>query len=474
MIWLRAFTLVLSLHAPLLAMAASFEDGVIAYDDGDYDKAREIWEKLADRDNAASITNLANLYNKGLGVEKDTDYAFSLYKRAAERNYPQAEFALGFLFEARKDYKNANYWYEKAALQELAIAQNYLGDNYKKGLGVEKNLEKAIYWYKRATSQGFTPAQVNLGLQYSQGKYKDLKKAKQWLILGASSGVLVAQLRLAEIYEASGNIAEATKWYWIVAEQDNPIAQTKLGLIFLNGKGSVRRSYFKAISFLGVAAKKGNLIAQTELGVIFLQGIVVERDIKEGLRLLNAAADKNHVPAFFQLGRFYSENTNNKDYAKKWLNKAVVANYEEANLYLGEFLESQGDLPAAIKSYEAAANKGSQKAIIKLGNIYLGGRKNIEKNPAKAREYLLLVANQGNRVAQYNLGVSWIFESKPQNQNLVEAVKWLLLSASQNLKPAKDLLKNISGNLSLSQIDMAQSAAEKFQANRRQEIIKTN
>lgn len=465
MLWLRIFLLALLLHSAPEAMAANFIAGISAYKNKDYNKAIEIWEDLAERGHVQAMTNLGNLYLKGLGVKLDTATAFYWYKMAAKRNYPQAEFALGLFFAAKKNYKDANYWYGRAAVQEFAAAQNNLGRHYKEGLGVEKNLKESLYWYNRAAAQGFLLAQVNLGLYYLQGKDQDKQKAEQWLILGAAGGSVIAQLKLAELYETRGNIKEATRWYWRAAKQESAAAQAKLGLIFLNGKGRVRRSYFKAISFLGVAAQKGEPSAQTTLGSIYLQGFVVERDIAEGLRLLKKAAAQNYAPAFFQLSKLYSVSKivpADKAAAKEWLNKAIEAGHDKTSIYLGEFLEKQKDLPTAIKAYEAAANRGYQKALIKLGNIYLGGRKGIPRNVSKARTYLLLAANQGNRVAQYNLAVSWTFKSKTQTQNLVEAMKWLLLSASQNLKSAHIMLSKLRPNLTPQQIKQAERAVEKF------------
>ncbi len=41
--------------------------------------------------------------------------------------------------------EKAFYWYQKAAEDEYVYAQNNLGLLYKKGKGIEKNLEKAFY-----------------------------------------------------------------------------------------------------------------------------------------------------------------------------------------------------------------------------------------------------------------------------------------------------------------------------------------
>ena len=53
-------------------------------------------------------------------------------------------------------------WYQKAAEQGHANAQNSLGFCYRNGLGVSKNKIEAIKWYRKAAEQGNINAQKNL------------------------------------------------------------------------------------------------------------------------------------------------------------------------------------------------------------------------------------------------------------------------------------------------------------------------
>lgn len=49
-----------------------------------------------------------------------------------------------------EDYKEAIYWFRKAADQRYANAQNSLGYMYKNGKGVAKDYKKAVYWFRKA------------------------------------------------------------------------------------------------------------------------------------------------------------------------------------------------------------------------------------------------------------------------------------------------------------------------------------
>lgn len=48
-------------------------------------------------------------------------------------------------------------------------AQNYVGEIYDKGLGIEPDYEMAQVWYKKAARQGDSKAQMNLGYLYEKG-----------------------------------------------------------------------------------------------------------------------------------------------------------------------------------------------------------------------------------------------------------------------------------------------------------------
>ena len=53
-----------------------------------------------------------------------------------------------------QDYGKARAYYEKAAAQGDADAQNNLGGLYARGDGVKKDLKKAREWLEKAAAQG--------------------------------------------------------------------------------------------------------------------------------------------------------------------------------------------------------------------------------------------------------------------------------------------------------------------------------
>ncbi len=111
---------------------------------------------------AAIQYELAQVYRKGLNVEKNENIGLGWYKQAAEGNHPKAQTMLGYLYQmgkgVEKDLQLAIEWYERAAAQGEAMALFNLGSLYRKGYGVRENQAKARELYRQAAAKGNQPA----------------------------------------------------------------------------------------------------------------------------------------------------------------------------------------------------------------------------------------------------------------------------------------------------------------------------
>ena len=110
--------LIVPVVAASSAAAGSFEDGVAAYDRGDYPTALKLWRPLAEQGNAVAQTDLGWMYVAGEGLAKDYAEALKWFRLAASRDY-EAQHALGFMYEAGlgapKDLVQAYMWLSLAA-----------------------------------------------------------------------------------------------------------------------------------------------------------------------------------------------------------------------------------------------------------------------------------------------------------------------------------------------------------------------
>ncbi|WP_457611300.1 tetratricopeptide repeat protein [Lutibacter sp.] len=105
-----------------LVYANLFNDGLDAYNNGNYEKAVTLWEKAANQGDSNAQFNLGLIYENGYGV--------------------------------KQNYKEAMKWFRKAANQGVANAQTNLGFMYANGKGVRQDLYKAKKLFKKACDNG--------------------------------------------------------------------------------------------------------------------------------------------------------------------------------------------------------------------------------------------------------------------------------------------------------------------------------
>jgi uncharacterized protein YecT (DUF1311 family) len=90
----------------------------------------------------------------------ESNYALSLYEKAANRGYGMAQNNLGALYATGQgvpqNYPEALKWYRKAADQGIAMAQRNLGALYANGNGVPQDYSQAESWFRKAADQGDT------------------------------------------------------------------------------------------------------------------------------------------------------------------------------------------------------------------------------------------------------------------------------------------------------------------------------
>jgi uncharacterized protein len=71
----------------------------VAYDRADIKQALRIWQQTADGGDAEAMTNVGEIYERGMGVPPDYTIAASWYQKAADKGYSRALFNLGTMYE---------------------------------------------------------------------------------------------------------------------------------------------------------------------------------------------------------------------------------------------------------------------------------------------------------------------------------------------------------------------------------------
>uniref|UniRef100_T1JDJ0 Uncharacterized protein n=1 Tax=Strigamia maritima TaxID=126957 RepID=T1JDJ0_STRMM len=165
--------------------------------------AANLLSQAASYGNTYAMLVLANMYIKGLGVEKDPDKYIELLVKVTEQ--PLVE-------NGRRN-------------KDVATAEHNLGVSYSKGIGVRKDLERAIEWYNLAADHGFAMAAYILGCHYMRGsgvERNEEKAVECWK--EAARGKLANAMRsLSHYFYNDLEPDQALKWHKraLLCEQDD-------------------------------------------------------------------------------------------------------------------------------------------------------------------------------------------------------------------------------------------------------------
>jgi TPR repeat protein len=143
-------------------MAQDLAAGKSAAEAGDFAKALENWQPLAEQGHTAAQYNLGMMHARGDGVEKDLTKAAEWFRRAAEQGHVESQARLGAMsvrgIGVEEDPEAAIKWLKLAAEQHHTESQFDLGVMYANGNGVPRNHGTAYFWFTIAGLQDFRPA----------------------------------------------------------------------------------------------------------------------------------------------------------------------------------------------------------------------------------------------------------------------------------------------------------------------------
>jgi hypothetical protein len=180
---------------------AQFRYALILLERGDADsvpheEAIRLMKAAADAGNAMAQFNYAQLIiEQSPGFKGQVD-AFKYYRRAAERNVPDAQYAVAQYYTAgtgdiEVDLTEARKWLARAAVHNYDSAQLELGNMLLSGIGGERDLEAGFGWIKRAAVAGNVASQVALAKLYwgGIGVEADSTEAAAWYVLARRAGM---------------------------------------------------------------------------------------------------------------------------------------------------------------------------------------------------------------------------------------------------------------------------------------------
>ncbi len=139
------------------APAWGLDEGVSAYNHGDYATALREFRSLAEQGDAGAQYYLGLMYGNGEGVPQDYAEAARWHRKAAEQGVAEAQFNLGVMYNngqgVSQDYAQAHMWFN------LAASRFPLGEDRDKAVKNRDHVAKRM-----------TPAQIT----------KAQKLAREW------------------------------------------------------------------------------------------------------------------------------------------------------------------------------------------------------------------------------------------------------------------------------------------------------
>ncbi|WEZ85880.1 caspase family protein (plasmid) [Rhizobium sp. 32-5/1] len=275
---------VTSLNAKLSPQFAEFEETPLYPEITDCDRLAGHVQEIADPS--------VGVYFREIVPEKAIPACLEALKQFPDSlrilvNYARAIDAAGRHDEAREIYR-------MGAEKGFPIAMRSLGDVYRDGRGVDKNMDEARYWYVLGAAKSNVFAEFNLGLIFLQG-------------LGVPE-----------------NKEKAVFWFWRAARQGFAPAMQRLANFYITGE-VVKKDEQQGRILLQGAAEMGNAPSKLRYGEVLMQGIGGEKDLKGGKQWIESAAWSGYGAAQVKLAGLYRDGIGGKPDAQQALNWLVVA-----------------------------------------------------------------------------------------------------------------------------------------------------
>lgn len=390
-----------------------------------YDKYKH-WsselEALAAKSNdAMAIVSLGSCYDRADGVNRDTDKAFELFKKAADLGDFLAFYNLGWYYfegiSTQTNYAEAEKCFLEVIRKNPQFMSAYQGLSRiydKGGFGVDVNYSKAFEMYSKASELGDLISTFSMGSYYERGLVggkPDFTKSLQ------------CYLKAKDYWEArikpAGLIANKIAEFYLYGKG----VDIDLDLAISYYKESIRLGFFESYMNLATAYhEKGDfrnsfqsLLSGYENGIMYVcnnlgdayyYGRGTEQSYEKAYEMFKKGSDSNPICKYRQsemLRRGEGVEQDN-EMAYKLLEEAAIAGFARAQYRLGCDLYEGILIPRNYsKAVDLLAKALQDKYLIdeirgdicrKLSICYRFGR-GVEADEQQADEYNRLAASYG-------------------------------------------------------------------------------
>ncbi len=229
--------------------------------------------------------------------------AIQSYRQALELQpyFPDARYRLALLLKLSNQERESAQLMEEAAVGGIPQARYFLGNAYKSGQGLERNLGLAIYWWMKAAELGHQPASEALSKVRRQALSPDQSERRR---KDALEGFRAYRAKLwdgspeyvrADPDEALGarllqenRTDQALGTLLMEGSALSETAQAELARLYESGREPWVAPYDKKIlACLEITAADGFLPAKKHVARIYLKGLGVAADQQKANAILN-------------------------------------------------------------------------------------------------------------------------------------------------------------------------------------------
>lgn len=305
------------------------------------------YQKAVEYGDTDAMNNLGLMYEKGEGVEKSYDKAFSLFEKACKADNGNACANIGLLFldgeGVDTDYARAFEFFQKGVSLGNPESMAALGAIYQNGFGIEKDLKQAFSWYMKSFENGNTHPE----LLFQIGTYYDLG-----------------------IADVKADKVKAKEWYEKSALSGHSGANRFLGYLYAEGIGGVQQDLLKAGECFSSSAQSGNKPAQKILDkAVKICSAYKNKELPpEVFKECLLGAYTNDPQAMHAVGIAYYKGLMGKkiDFKKafEWFDKSAKLGHSGSQVFLGVFYEiGQGIPEDKVEAYVWYSLADTQKDL---------------------------------------------------------------------------------------------------------------
>ncbi len=257
--------------------------------------------EAANGGNHVAAVWVGKMYYSGYGAARDDAKATQWFKRAAELGNPDGAYHYGYMrmygFGTAADPADAVAWYKRAAEGGSARGELSYASALISGTGIGRNEALAVPMMKSLVArnmqlsndpdirEGQALMAGLLGDFYRSGTGvgKDMSEAVRWYSLAAERGDRFAARDLAKLYYQGDGVArdfqQFLAWTAKAAEWGHPEAQANLGLMLVQGK-DLPKDVPTGIKLVQAAAAQGDGFAWSLVGSFHQDGLLPKSPAK--------------------------------------------------------------------------------------------------------------------------------------------------------------------------------------------------